>query len=246
MDRLKDKVCLITGAASGFGREMTLLFAKEGAKVIAADYNEKILNMYNPEDGDITPVICDVTDHEQVKNTVALARKKFGRLDVLCNNAGINNKKPYRTHEYPVEEWDQLYNVLVRGAFLVLRESLQLMLESGGGSVINTGSIGAFRATVGSTAYCSAKGAIRMMTTNAAAEYVKDNIRINSVCPGIFNTAILDGLQPDVLEALAAQVPMGKIGEPIDMAYLALFLASDESKYITGQNWLIDGGRSCM
>ena len=246
MERLKDKVCLITGAASGFGREMTLLFAKEGAKVIAADYNEKVLDIYKPEDGDITPVICDVTDHEQVKNTVNLARKKFGRLDVLCNNAGINNKKPYRTHEYPIEEWDQLYNVLVRGAFLVLRESLQLMLESGGGSVINTGSIGAFRATVGSTAYCSAKGAIRMMTTNAAAEYVKDNIRINSVCPGIFNTAILDGLQPDVLDALAAQVPMGKIGEPIDMAYLALFLASDESKYITGQNWLIDGGRSCM
>ena len=246
MERLKDKVCLITGAASGFGREMTLLFAKEGAKVIAADYNEKILDMYKPEDGDITPVVCDVTDHEQVKNTVNLARTKFGRLDVLCNNAGINNKKPYRTHEYPVEEWDQLYNVLVRGAFLVLRESLQLMLESGGGSVINTGSIGAFRATVGSTAYCSAKGAIRMMTTNAAAEYVKDNIRINSVCPGIFNTAILDGLQPDVLQFLADQVPMGKIGDPIDMAYLALFLASDESKYITGQNWLIDGGRSCM
>ena len=246
MERLKDKVCLITGAASGFGREMTLLFAKEGAKVIAADYHEKVLDIYKPEDGDITPVVCDVTDHEQVKNTVNLAREKFGRLDVLCNNAGINNKKPYRTHEYPIEEWDQLYNVLVRGAFLVLRESLQLMLESGGGSVINTGSIGAFRATVGSTAYCSAKGAIRMMTTNAAAEYVKDNIRINSVCPGIFNTAILDGLQPDVLDALAAQVPMGKIGEPIDMAYLALFLASDESKYITGQNWLIDGGRSCM
>ena len=246
MERLKDKVCLITGAASGFGREMTLLFAKEGAKVIAADYNEKILDMYKPEDGDITPVVCDVTNHEQVKNAVNVARTKFGRLDVLCNNAGINNKKPYRTHEYPVEEWDKLYNVLVKGAFLVLRESLQLMLESGGGSVINTGSIGAFRATVGSTAYCSAKGAIRMMTTNAAAEYVKDNIRINSVCPGIFNTAILDGLQPDVLEFLAQQVPMGKIGDPIDMAYLALFLASDESKYITGQNWLIDGGRSCM
>lgn len=246
MERLKDKVCLITGAASGFGKEMTLLFAKEGGKIIAADFNDDIMNMYKPEDGEITPVVCDVRDHEQVKAMVNVAREKYGRLDVLCNNAGINNKYPYRTHEYPIEEWDALYNVLVRGAFLVLRESLNLMLESGGGSVINTGSIGAFRATVGSTAYCSAKGAIRMMTTNAAAEYVKDNIRINSVCPGIFNTAILNGLQPDVLEALAAQVPMGKIGEPIDMAYLALFLASDESTYITGQNWLIDGGRSCM
>lgn len=246
MERLKDKVCIITGAASGFGKEMTKLFAKEGAKVIAADYNEKIMEMYKSEDGEITPVVCDVTDHEQVIKMVNVAKEKYGRLDVLCNNAGINNKTPYRVHEYPIEEWDQLYNVLVKGAFLVLRESLKLMLESGGGSVINTGSIGGFRATPGSTAYCSAKGAIRMMTTNAALEYVKDNIRINSVCPGIFNTAILDGLKPDVLEFLAQQVPMGKIGEPIDMAYLALFLASDESKYITGQNWLIDGGRSCQ
>ena len=246
MERLKDKVCIITGAASGFGKEMTKLFAKEGAKVIAADYNEKIMSMYTPEDGEITPVVCDVTDHEQIKKMVAVAKDKYGRLDVLCNNAGINNKTPYRTHEYPMEEFDQLYNVLVRGAFMVMQESLKLMLESGGGSVINTGSIGGFRATPGSTPYCSAKGAIRMMTTNAALEYVKDNIRINSVCPGIFNTAILDGLKPDVLEFLAQQVPMGKIGEPIDMAYLALFLASDESKYITGQNWLIDGGRSCQ
>lgn len=246
MERLKNKVCIITGAASGFGKEMTLLFAKEGAKVIAADLNPDILTMYNSTGYEITGVVCNVTNHDDVKNMVNVAKEKYGRLDVLCNNAGINNKTPYRTHEYPVEEWDLLYSVLVKGAFLVLRESLNLMLASGGGSVINTGSIGAFRATVGSTAYCSAKGAIRMMTTNAAAEYVKDNIRINSVCPGIFNTAILDGLQPDVLQFLADQVPMGKIGEPIDMAYLALFLASDESKYITGQNWLIDGGRSCI
>lgn len=246
MERLKDKVCIITGAASGFGKEMTQLFAKEGAKVIAADLNPNIVTMYKDTGLEITGVICNVTNHEDVKAMVNVAKEKYGRLDVLCNNAGMNNKTPYRTHEYPIEEWDALYNVLVKGAFLVLRESLNLMLESGGGSVINTGSIGAFRATVGSTAYCSAKGAIRMMTTNAAAEYVKDNIRINSVCPGIFNTAILEGLQPDVLKFLAEQVPMGKIGDPIDMAYLALFLASDESKYITGQNWLIDGGRSCM
>lgn len=246
MKRLEDKVCIITGAASGFGKEMVEVFSKEGAKIIAADINEKVLDMYNDLEGEVTGVICDVTNHEDVIKMVDTARQKYGRLDVLCNNAGTNNKTPYRTHEYPVEEWDMLYDVLVKGAFLVLRESLKLMLESGGGSVINTGSIGGFRATVGSTAYCSAKGAIRMMTTNSAAEYVKDNIRINSICPGIFNTAILDGLKPEVLEFLANQVPMGKIGEPIDFAYLALFLASDESKYITGQNWLIDGGRSCM
>jgi len=246
MERLKDKVCIITGANSGFGEEMTKLFGAEGGKIIAADINPDIMNKYKDANFEVTPVICDVTKEEDIKNMVNVAREKYGRLDVLCNNAGINNKKPYRTHEYPVEEWDLLYNVLVRGAFLVMKESLQLMLESGGGSVVNTGSIGGFRATVGSTAYCSAKGAIRMMTTNAAAEYVKDNIRINSVCPGIFNTAILNGLQPEVLDMLAAQVPMGYIGEPIDMAYLALFLASDESKYITGQSILIDGGRSCM
>lgn len=246
MKRLKDKICIITGANSGFGEEMTKLFAKEGGKIIAADMNPNIMEKYKDSEYEITPVICDVTDENQVKEMVNIAREKYGKLDVLCNNAGVNNKTPYRVHEYPVEEWDMLYNVLVKGAFLVMKESIKLMLESGGGSVVNTGSIGGFRATPGSTAYCSAKGAIRMMTTNAAAEYVKDNIRINSVCPGIFDTAILDGLKPDVLETLAAQVPMGYIGKPIDMAYLALFLASDESTYITGQSILIDGGRSCM
>ncbi len=246
MERIKDKVCIITGANSGFGEEMTKLFAKEGGKIIAADMNPDIMKKYENSEYEITPIICDVTDENQVKEMVKVAKDKYGRLDVLCNNAGINNKTPYRIHEYPTEEWDMLYNVLVRGAFLVMKESIKLMLESGGGSVVNTGSIGGFRATPGSTAYCSAKGAIRMMTTNAAAEYVKDNIRINSVCPGIFDTAILDGLKPEVLETLAAQVPMGYIGKPIDMAYLALFLASDESTYITGQSILIDGGRSCM
>lgn len=246
MERLKDKICIITGANSGFGEEMTKLFAKEGGKIIAADMNPNIMEKYKDSKYEITPVICDVTDENQVKEMVNIAREKYGKLDVLCNNAGVNNKTPYRVHEYPVEEWDMLYNVLVKGAFLVMKESIKLMLESGGGSVVNTGSIGGFRATPGSTAYCSAKGAIRMMTTNAAAEYVKDNIRINSVCPGIFDTAILEGLKPDVLETLAAQVPMGYIGKPIDMAYLALFLASDESTYITGQSILIDGGRSCM
>ncbi len=245
MDRLKNKICIITGANSGFGAEMTKLFTEEGAKVIAADFNPAIMEKYTDNEN-VTPVICDVTKEDQVVAMVNVAREKYGRLDVLCNNAGTNNKTPYRVHEYPVEEWDMLYNVLVKGAFLVMKESLKLMLESGGGSVVNTGSIGGFRATPGSTAYCSAKGAIRMMTTNAALEYVKDNIRINSVCPGIFNTAILDGLKPDVLEFLAQQVPMGYIGEPRDMANLALFLASDESKYITGQSILIDGGRSCQ
>lgn len=245
MNRLKDKVCIITGANSGFGEAMTNLFAEEGGLIIAADFNPKIMEKYKNKDN-ITPVICDVTKEKQVKHLVEVAKEKYGRLDVLCNNAGINNKVPYRSHEYPMEEWDALYNVLVRGAFLVMKYSLQLMLESGGGSVVNTGSIGAFRATPGSTAYCSAKGAIRMMTTNAAAEYVKDNIRINSVCPGIFDTAILNGLSQEQIKELSAQVPMGYIGKPIDMAYLALFLASDESKYITGQSILIDGGRSCM
>lgn len=246
MKRLEGKVCIITGANSGFGKEMTRLFASEGAKIIAADYNPEIMKIGKTIKGDITPCLCDVSKFEEVQAMVKLCEKTYGRLDVLCNNAGTNNKKPYKLHEYPLEEWDALYNVLVRGSFLVLRESLKLMLKSGGGSVINTGSIGGFRSTIGSGAYCSAKGAIRMLTTNTATEYVKDNIRVNSICPGIFNTAILDGLRPDVIEFLSNQVPIGRIGEPLEMAQLALFLASDESKYITGQSILIDGGRSTL
>ena len=246
MKRLEGKVAIITGAASGFGREMALLFAKEGASILASDISDNIFKLPEESDGVIEVCKTDVSDFEQVQTMVNLCKEKFGKLDILCNNAGINNKTPYRTHEYPLDEWDKLYDVLVKGAFYVLRESLKLMLESGGGSVINTGSIGAFRATVGSTAYCSAKGAIRTMTINAAAEYVKDNIRVNSVCPGIFNTNILKGLTDETLKILSDQVPMGRIGEPVEMAQLALFLASDESKYITGQNILIDGGRTAV
>lgn len=244
MGRLDNKVCLITGAASGFGEEMAKLFSEEGAILVLADLSENIHEVAENVQGEAKSIICDVSNYEQVKEMVEFVEKEYGRLDVLCNNAGINNKTPYRTHEYPLEEWDLLYDVLVKGAFYVLRESLNLMLKSGGGSVINTGSIGAFRATIGSTAYCSAKGAIVSMTTNTAAEYVKDNIRVNSVCPGIFNTGILDGLTDETMKTLSEQVPMGRIGEPREMASLALFLASDESKYITGQSILIDGGRS--
>jgi meso-butanediol dehydrogenase / (S,S)-butanediol dehydrogenase / diacetyl reductase len=246
MKRLEGKVAIITGAASGFGREMSLLFAKEGASVLASDISNKIYELPKEAEGRIEVCKTDVTDFNQVKEMVQLCKNKFGKLNILCNNAGINNKIPYRTHEYPLDEWDKFYDVLVKGAFYVLRESLKLMIETGGGSVINTGSIGAFRATIGSTAYCSAKGAIRTMTINAAAEYVKDNIRVNSVCPGIFNTDILKDLTDETLKTLADQVPMGRIGEPVEMAQLALFLASDESKYITGQNILIDGGRSTI
>ena len=217
---------------------MTNLFADEGGLIIAVDFKPKVMEKYKNK-SNITPVICDVTKEKQVD----IAKEKYGRLDVYVIAAGINNKVPYRSHEYPMEEWDALYNVLVRGAFLVMKYSLQLMLESGGRAIVHTGSIGAFRATPVSTAYCSAKGAIRMMTTNVAAWYVKDNIRINSVCPGIFDTAILNGLLQEQIKELSAQVAMGYIGKPIDMAYLTLFLASDESKYITGQSILIDGGR---
>jgi len=246
MKRLEGKVCIITGANSGFGKEMTRLFASEGAKIVAADYNPDIMNINKLIEGDITPCLCDVSKFDEVQAMVKLCEDTYGRLDVLCNNAGKNNKKAYRLHEYPIDEWDDLYGVLVRGAFFVLRESLKLMLKSGGGSVINTGSIGGFRSTIGSGAYCSAKGAIRMLTTNTATEYVKDNIRVNSICPGIFNTNILEGLSPEIIEFLKSQVPIGRIGEPIEMAQLALFLASDESKYITGQSILIDGGRSTL
>lgn len=211
MKRLNGKVCIITGANSGFGKEMTKLFASEGAKVIATDYNPKIMEITKTVKGDITPCLCDVSKFEDVQAMLKLCEDTYGRLDVLCNNAGVNNKTPYKLHEYPIDEWDALYGVLVRGAFFVLRESLKLMLKSGGGSVINTGSIGGFRSTIGSGAYCSAKGAIRMLTTNTATEYVKDNIRVNSICPGIFNTAILDGLKPEVLEFLSNQVPLGEL-----------------------------------
>lgn len=245
MSRLAGKVALITGASSGFGLAMAKKFASEGAKVVAVDVNPAILEIATTISEDVKGFVADVTNEDQVKAMYEFCVQKFGKLDILCNNAGISGPQ-LKMHEYPLDAWDKVFNVNVRGYLLVMQGALKLMLANGGGSIVNTASIGGFRATPMASAYIASKGTNVMMTKQAAVEYVKDNIRVNGIAPGIFNTAIISSLDEQGRAFLDSQVPMGRIGEPEEMANLALFLASDESSYITGQVYIIDGGRAAL
>ena len=244
--KLDGKVAIITGAASGFGMAMVKEFSKEGARIFAIDINDKVEKLKEEIDGEIQTFKADVSDPEQVANAFKQCRQTYGRLDILCNNAGITGLVETPMHEYPLDEWNRVFSVNVQGALLVLQESIKMMLKSGGGSIVNTGSIGGFRATPGSSAYIVSKGAMVMLTKQAALEYIDKGIRVNSINPGTCKTPLLNGFTDEMLDFLGEQVPIGRLGEPEEVAKLALFLASDDSSYITGQNHIIDGGRAVV
>jgi NAD(P)-dependent dehydrogenase (short-subunit alcohol dehydrogenase family) len=244
MGRLPDKIAIVTGASSGIGRAIALRFAAEGARVIAvARRLEKLQGVAAESQGEVTPYACDISQPEAVEALGEFCRQRYGRLDVLANNAGIGGESNKRLHELSMESFDRVMNVNVRGALLVLRQAVALMLESGGGAIVNMASIGSFRATAGSGAYITSKGALLMMTRTAALEYVKDNIRVNAVCPGVIRTGILDNAPEELISMLQARVPQGRMGTPEEVAAVALFLASDEASHVTGASYFVDGGR---
>jgi NAD(P)-dependent dehydrogenase (short-subunit alcohol dehydrogenase family) len=239
---LEGKSVLITGAGSGIGRAMAERFAEEGASVMLADISGREHEVAASIGESATAVHCDVADPDSVASLYDACRARFGRLDVLCNNAGLTGPAG-RTHEYRLEDWDQVMGVNVRGAFLVLRGALAMMLDNGGGAVVNTASISSFVYSPGSAVYPPSKGAMLMLTRQAAMEYIRDGIRVNAICPGITKTPILDAA-PVGPEVLAEAVPMGRLGTPEEIASLALFLASDEAGFITGQAFIADGGHT--
>ena len=243
MARLDGKVSLVTGASTGIGRAVALRFAAEGARVLAVARGDGVDSLARESEGRIVALRCDIADSLQVARMADECQQRFGRLDVLCNNAGIGGRSQARIHELDVEDWDRVINTNLRGAFLVLKHTLPLMLAAGGGSVVNMASIGSFRATPGSAAYITSKGGMLLLTRTAALEYVKDNIRVNAVCPGVTATEILTHVPDDLKQMLVERVPMGRMGTPEEVASLTLFLASDEASYITGAAYIIDGGR---
>ena len=251
--RLDGKVALITGGCSGIGLGTVELFAAEGAKVVAADLQDDKGAMLEARFGGAVRYIhCDVTVEADIAAACALAKSAFGGLDILFNNAGHGGMMG-GVEAMTVEGWDATFAVLVRGPAVGMKHARPLMLERGGGSIINTASIAGLQAGWGPLAYSTAKCAVIHMSRCAAAELSPHKIRVNAICPGLIATSIfgagmgLDRAGADQMAAMVAQnggiaQPIPKSGLPEDIAGAALYLASDDSKFVTGTHIVVDGG----
>jgi NAD(P)-dependent dehydrogenase (short-subunit alcohol dehydrogenase family) len=243
--RLDGKVAIVTGAGSGIGAATARRFHEEGAKVVLADISGEQETLAKELGEGALAVQADVSKGESVRAMVSSTVDAFGRLDVLYNNAGIDGEL-HPLGEMPEEAWDQVQAINLRGVFLGIRYAIPEMLKTGGGSIINTASMAATVAFPTMASYCAAKGGVVMLTKTAAAEYAGQGIRVNSISPGTIQTAITTHLPADMINAIIERNPVGRIAEASEVASLALFLASDESRFITGADHLIDGGYTLL
>jgi len=248
MKRVENKVVLVTGGSLGIGRETCILLAKEGAKVAITDVldneGKKLEDEINNSGGVAKYWHLDVSKEKEVEQVYADVVKHFGKLDASINNAGISGiNKP--THEISEKEWDSLMNVNVKGVFFCTKYAVQHMLENGSGSIVNLSSIYGLIGAGDAPPYHASKGAVRLMAKNDAIAYAKNKIRVNSIHPGFILTPMVENYGkgvPGFMEQLNNLHPLGHIGEPIDIAYGILYLVSDESKFVTGSELVIDGG----
>ena len=243
--RLEGKVAIISGGARGLGAAEARLFASEGAKVGIGDIREEEGRALEAEirgtGGEAMFVRLDVTDEGQWSDAVDAVMTAYGRLDILVNNAGILEHGT--VEETSAESWDRTMDVNSRGVFLGTKAAIPAMRESGGGSIVNISSVAGLIGGL-MTAYNASKGAVRLLTKSTAVQYAAENIRVNSVHPGPTDTDMLDVFfrEEGAREARAADTPIPRLGKPEDIAYGVLFLASDESSYMTGAELVIDGG----
>ena len=250
MGALDGKVGIITGAATGIGRATAFAFARAGARLIVADVRADELARTVDALGagkDVVSVVADLVQPEACGAVVAKALGSFGRIDVLFNNAGVGTMVVGGTVEtIDIERWDLAQDVNVRAMYLVSRAAVPAMRAVGGGSIINTSSVSAFRGSASrpSHAYAASKGAVLALTHAMAASYGRDRIRVNAICPGTIRTRLtadfIDRAERDAAEGHG--IPLGRVGEPEDIANCALFLASDESAWISGTEIVVDGG----
>lgn len=248
MDRLKGKVAIVTGAAMGIGQATAVLFAREGAKVAVVDLDDKAgqetVDAIRKEGGEAEFWHLNVADEKNCAAVVTAVAEKWGKLDVLVNNAGVTGvDKP--THEYTSEEWDFVYNVDVKGVFYMIKYAIPEMRKAGQGSIINLSSIWGLVGSHELAAYHAAKGAVTLMTKKDAVTYGPDHIRVNSLHPGTIATPLMERTwaeDPTYYERDLKSYPLGYFGNPEDVGYAALFLASDEARFVTGANIPVDGG----
>jgi len=251
MKRTEGKVIIVTGGALGIGRETCILLAKEGAKVAVADIlddkGRELIKEIIQSGGEAKFWHLDVSDEKEVEKVFNEVVKEFGKLDATVNNAGIAGAdKP--THELTEEEWDAVMNVNVKGVFFCTKHAIPHLKKAGGGSIINLSSIYGLVGAGDIPPYHASKGAVRLMSKNDALIYAKDKIRVNSVHPGFIWTPLVEELgknNPEFREQLDSLHPIGHVGEAIDIAYGILYLVSEESKFVTGSELVIDGGYTC-
>jgi cyclopentanol dehydrogenase len=237
VDRLKDKVALITGAARGQGREMAELFMREGAMAVVSG---DVLDAADAEDSKVTFVKMDVTQPGQWKSVVADIVAEHGRIDILINNAAVCEYEPIL--ETTDEQYDRVLDIDLKSIFLGMREVLPHMIQQKAGSIINVSSIWGLAGVPNSYAYQAAKGAILNVSKNVAATHGQDGVRCNSLHPGYILSPMNEHQAPEINAALIAGTVLKRPGVPIETAYAALFLASDEASYVTGTSLVVDGG----
>jgi NAD(P)-dependent dehydrogenase (short-subunit alcohol dehydrogenase family) len=242
---LKEKVAIVTGGASGIGRATAILFAREGAKVVVADRDptggQETVRMIEGEGGQAIFVQTDVSRAEDVQRMVRETVSTYGRLDVLFNNAGIGETA--KVTEASVEHWDKVLAVNLRSVFLGCKYAIPEMVKVGGGSIINNASILAEVGFSNAPAYSASKHGVVGLTQTIALDHAAEGIRANTVCPGFIRTPMVtEGLDPETRDYIAGLHPLGRMGEPEEVAEAVLFLASDRSSFVTGTCLFVDGG----
>src|SRR6516165_7602200 len=248
MGKLEKKVAVITGAASGIGRATAIRFAGEGAAVVISDLNreggEAAVRDCKENGGNAVFQLADVSREEDIKASVDRAVKEFGRLDVVYNNAGLGGAVG-PLESTTADNWDRSFAILIRAVFLGIKHAVPEMRRAGGGSIISTASIAGLRGAAGLHAYCAAKAGVISLTRSASIELAKDRIRVNCICPGLIATPLtynrLPGGESAATQLFAAFQPWPRAGRPEDIAAMALFLASDDSEFVSGQAMVVDG-----
>ncbi|KZS43278.1 short-chain dehydrogenase [Paenibacillus glucanolyticus] len=245
--RLNQKTAIITGGASGIGKVTVQKFLEQGANVVFTDINEEIGNQTREEFRKISDNVVfikhNVHSEEDWARVISETKDRFGRIDILFNNAGIYSSKPIT--EYTVEEWERLMGINVTGTFLGMKHVIPVMREQKGGSIINASSIAGLTGSANVSLYGASKGAVRIMTKDVAMEVAHEQIRVNSIHPGVIQTSMGNELAAGfkiTTEQVASSIPLKRLGTPEDIAHLVVFLASDESGFITGAEMVVDGG----